>query len=101
MGCGLCRMVITGQSGLQYNNDKRKGEFEMFEKIQEIIADGLGVDKEAVTMGASFKEDLQADSLDLFEMVMSLEEEFGVEIPSEDLEKIVTVGDVMKYIEAK
>lgn len=73
----------------------------MFEKIQEIIADGLGVDKEAVVMEASFKEDLQADSLDLFEMVMSLEEEFGVEIPSDELEKIVTVGDVLKYIEAK
>ncbi len=73
----------------------------MFEKIQELIAEGLGVDKEQVVESASFKDDLQADSLDLFEMVMSLEEEFGVEIPSEDLEKIVTVGDVVKYIEAK
>ncbi len=73
----------------------------MFEKIQELIAEGLGVEKDQVVESASFKEDLQADSLDLFEMVMSLEEEFGVEIPSEDLEKIVTVGDVVKYIEAK
>jgi len=73
----------------------------MFEKIQELIAEGLGVDKELVVETASFKEDLQADSLDLFEMVMSLEEEFGVEIPSEDLTQIVTVGDVIKYIEAK
>lgn len=73
----------------------------MFEKIQELIAEGLGVDKEAVVETASFKEDLQADSLDLFEMVMSLEEEFGVEIPSEDLEKIITVGDVVKYIQEK
>lgn len=73
----------------------------MFEKIQELIADGLGVDKDLVTMTASFKDDLQADSLDLFEMVMSLEEEFGVEIPSEDLNNIATVEDVMKYIEAK
>lgn len=73
----------------------------MFEKMQELIADGLGVDKEKVTETASFKEDLQADSLDLFELVMSLEEEFGVEIPSDDLNNIETVGDVMKYIENK
>lgn len=73
----------------------------MFERIQELIAEGLGVDKEQVVETASFKDDLQADSLDLFEMVMSLEEEFGVEIPSEDLNQIVTVGDVIKYIEAK
>ena len=73
----------------------------MFEKIQELIAEGLGVDKDQVVETASFKDDLQADSLDLFEMVMSLEEEFGVEIPSEDLNQIVTVGDVVKYIEAK
>ena len=73
----------------------------MFEKIQDLIAEGLGVDKEQVTMTASFKDDLQADSLDLFEMVMSLEEEFGVEIPTEDLNNMVTVGDVMKYIEER
>ena len=73
----------------------------MFEKIQEIIAEGLGVDKKQVTEEASFKEDLQADSLDLFELVMSLEEEFGVEIPAEDLNHIATVGDVRKYIEAR
>ena len=73
----------------------------MLERIQELIAEGLGVDKEAVVETASFKEDLQADSLDLFEMVMSLEEEFGVEIPSEDLGQIVTVGDVVKYIQKK
>lgn len=73
----------------------------MFEKIREIIADGLGVDKEQVTEEASFKEDLQADSLDLFELVMSLEEEFGVEIPADELNQIATVGDVRKYIEAR
>lgn len=73
----------------------------MFEKVQKIIAEGLGVDVEAVVESASFKEDLQADSLDLFEMVMALEEEFGVEIPSEDLNKIETVGDVMKYLQEK
>ncbi len=72
----------------------------MLEKIQELVAEGLGVEKSAVVESASFKDDLGADSLDLFEMVMSLEEEFGVEIPTDELEKMVTVGDVIKYIEA-
>ena len=72
----------------------------MFEKIQEMIAEALGVDKAEVVEAASFADDLSADSLDLFELAMSLEEEFHVEIPSEDLEKIATVGDVVKYIES-
>ena len=72
----------------------------MLEKMKEIIADQLGVSEDEVTLEASFKEDLDADSLDLFELVMSLEEEFGVEIPTEDLEKLLTVGDVMEYIKA-
>lgn len=72
----------------------------MLEKIQELVAEGLGVDASEVVESASFKEDLGADSLDLFELVMSLEEEFGVKIPTEDLEKIVTVGDVIEYINA-
>ena len=59
----------------------------------------LGVDAAKVTETASFKEDLGADSLDLFELVMALEDEYGVEIPTEELEKMVTVGDVVKYIE--
>ncbi len=71
----------------------------MLEQLQTIIADGLGVEKEQVIETADFKKDLGADSLDLFELVMSFEEEFGVEIPSEELEKMATVGDVMKYIE--
>ena len=54
-----------------------------------------------ITEATSFKEDLNADSLDLFEMVMSLEEEFGIEIPSEDLEQLKTVGDVMEYLQKK
>ena len=72
----------------------------MLEKIQELVADGLGVDKEQVVPAARFKEDLGADSLDLFELVMSFEDEFGVEIASEELEKMSTVKDVMTYIEA-
>ena len=72
----------------------------MLEKIQELVADGLGVDAEQVVPTARFKEDLGADSLDLFELVMSFEDEFGVEIASEELEKMSTVQDVMSYIEA-
>ena len=73
----------------------------MLEKIQELVADGLGVEAEKVVPEASFKEDLGADSLDLFELVMSLEDEFGVSIPTEDLEKVETVQDVMDYIAAQ
>ena len=72
----------------------------MLEKIKEIVAESLGADAAAITEETSFKEDLGADSLDLFEMVMAFEEEFEVEIPSEDLEQIATVGDVVKYLEA-
>lgn len=73
----------------------------MFEKIQEIIAEQLGVDAAEIQAQSRFKEDLDADSLDLFEMVMAMEEEFGVEIPSEDLEKLASVQDVMDYITEK
>jgi acyl carrier protein len=72
----------------------------MLEKIKEIVADSLGVDKDGLSAETSFKEDLGADSLDLFEMVMALEEATGVEIPSEELENIKTIGDVEKYINA-
>ena len=71
----------------------------MLEKVKEIVADSLGVDAEAITAESSFKEDLGADSLDLFEMVMSFEDEFDKEIPTEDLEQLTTVGDVVKYLE--
>lgn len=72
----------------------------MLEKIKEITVESLGAEAEAITEATSFKEDLGADSLDLFEMVMAFEEAFEVEIPSEDLEQIQTVGDVVKYLEA-
>lgn len=71
----------------------------MVEKIKKIVAESLGAEAETITEATSFKEDLGADSLDLFEMVMAFEEEFEVEIPSEDLEKMATVGDVVKYLE--
>ena len=73
----------------------------MLEKMKEIIADQLNVDADSITEASSFKEDLGADSLDLFELVMALEDEYSVEIPSEDLEKLTTVGAVMDYLKAK
>jgi len=71
------------------------------DKIKQIIADQLGVKKEEVTDGAKFVDDLGADSLDTVELVMALEEEFGIEIPDEEAEKLVTVGDALRYIEEK
>lgn len=73
----------------------------MLEKLKTIIAEQLNVSEDEVTAESNFKDDLGADSLDLFELVMSLEEEYGIEIPSEDLEKIATVNDVMEYLKAK
>jgi acyl carrier protein len=71
------------------------------EKIRSIIAEQLGVKPEEVTPQASFIDDLGADSLDTVELIMALEEEFSVEIPDEDAEKMTTVGDAIKYIEEK
>lgn len=70
-------------------------------KVKEIIINELGVESEKVTMDASFVEDLGADSLDTVELVMAFEEEFGIEIPDEDAEKLQTVGDAVKYLEEK
>ena len=70
----------------------------IFEKVREIIADQLGVDEEEISSDARFIEDLGADSLDLVELIMALEEEFDLEIPDEDAEKISTVGDAVEYI---
>ena len=71
------------------------------EKITEIIVEQLGVKPEEVTTEASFVDDLGADSLDTVELVMALEEEFGIEVPDEDAEKLTTVGDAVRYIEEK
>lgn len=73
----------------------------MLEKIADIIREQLNLDDIEITEDTSFKDDLQADSLDLFELVMALEDEYSVEIPSEDLEKLLTVGDVMNYLKEK
>ena len=73
-------------------------EKEIFQKLKSIVVEQLGVNDENVTMEATFVDDLAADSLDIVELVMNIEEEFDLEIPDADAEKIVTVGDVVEYI---
>ena len=73
----------------------------MLEKVKETVAEALGADIDTITEETSFKDDLGADSLDLFELVMALEDEYSVEIPAEDLEQLATVGDVMNYLKGK
>lgn len=70
----------------------------MLEKVKEIIAKQLSLDVDEITESTSFKDDLGADSLDLFELVMAFEEEYDIEIPSEELEGIATVGDIIKLM---
>ncbi len=71
-----------------------------FEKMQQIIADVLSVDVDEITPTTTFKEDLGADSLDVFQIIMAVEEEFNIEIPTEEAEKIVTVGDAVEAIKS-
>lgn len=81
--------------------NSRKENKIMLEKVKEIVAESLNVEESTLSETTSFKEDLGADSLDLFEMVMALEEEFEVEIPTEDLENIKTIGDVEAYLQSR
>lgn len=90
---------IYQHTKLKINTEKENRN--MLEKIKEIVADQLGIDEDDIKLESNFKEDLEADSLDLFELVMALEEEYGVEIPSEDLEKIATVNDIIEYLKNK
>jgi acyl carrier protein len=76
-------------------------EKEAFERVKSAVVKQLNVNADEVTMEASFTKDLGADSLDTVELVMELENEFGLEIPDEDAEKIATVGDAVKYIAAR
>jgi len=73
---------------------------EIFEKVKAIIVEQLGVDEAKVTMDANFRDDLEADSLDLVELIMAFEDKFGAEISDEDAQKIATVADAVNYIEA-
>ena len=74
---------------------------DVFDRVKKIIVERLGVDEAEVTLEASFKDDLGADSLDVVELVMELEDEFGLEISDEDAEKISTVGEVISYIQSQ
>ena len=70
-----------------------------FERIRELLAEQLDIDEEKITMDSNILEDFEADSLDVVDMVMSLEDEFGVEIPDEEIENLPSVGDVVRYVE--
>lgn len=72
---------------------------EVFDRVREIISDQLGIDADQITMNSTFVDDLGADSLDIVELVMALEEEYDLQIPDEEAEKIRTVGDAVKYIQ--
>ena len=74
---------------------------EIFDKLKELVVDQLGVEEDEVTMEATMQDDLGADSLDLVDLVMSVEEEVGVKVADEDLENIKTVGDIVNYIEER
>lgn len=73
----------------------------VYERVRDIIVDQLGVDSEEITMEASFRDDLKADSLDLVELIMAFEEEFGGEISDDEAQEIKTVGDAVTYLEGR
>lgn len=71
----------------------------MFERLRDLISEKLGVDSDDITMDTSFSDDLEADSIALFELIMAIEEEFDVEVEDESIENISTVGDIVNYLE--
>src|SRR6476660_7556259 len=101
MLCAGCPAAVGYPGATNTNRTNFMAEKTIEEKVKDIIVEQLGVNPEQVTPQASFIEDLGADSLDIVELVMAFEEEFGVEVPDEDAEKLQTVGDVIKYIEEK
>jgi len=92
---------VLARLGLHLTKEIFMADKPIEEKVKDIIVEQLGVNPEQVTPQASFIEDLGADSLDIVELVMAFEEEFSVEVPDEDAEKLQTVGDVIKYIEER
>jgi acyl carrier protein len=108
MGAGLTQRKSLPKKSAPVTTHEHLKELEFFmaeksieEKVKDIIVEQLGVNPEQVTPQAKFIEDLGADSLDTVELVMAFEEEFNVEVPDEEAEKLQTVGDVVKYIEDK
>lgn len=98
----MCRCrEATANARQQMGKEGRTPMATVDERVKKIIAEQLGVEEDEVTPEASFVEDLGADSLDTVELVMALEEEFGIEIPDEDAEKILTVGKALDYIKEK
>lgn len=92
------RYAAGGSSSKEHREENGMDREEILKKIQGIAADRLGVDEADVTPEASFREDLEADSLDLVELIMELEEEFGMEIPDEEAERITTVEEAVDYV---
>jgi len=92
--CGICPFKSQ-----KYFAKKLGGFFMVFEKIKAILCEQLDVEEDQVTMDSSITEDLGADSLDVVDLVMSLEDEFDVEVPDDKVENIKSVGDIVKYIE--
>jgi acyl carrier protein len=80
---------------------KKETSMDLYERIKEIVVDRLGVDAARVTMEAKFREDLEADSLDLVELIMAFEDEFGGEISDDDAQKIKTVGQAVEYLQKR
>jgi acyl carrier protein len=80
------------------NHPLEGGEYMVFEKVKKLIVEQLGVEEDDIAMESSFIDDLGADSLDIVELIMALEEEFSLEIPDDQAEKITTVGDAVEYI---
>src|SRR5881398_3031875 len=102
MLCPDCPAAVGAfPRAINRNRTNFMAEKSIEEKVKDIIVEQLGVNPEQVTPTASFIEDLGADSLDIVELVMAFEEEFSVEVPDEDAEKLQTVGDVIKYIQER
>jgi acyl carrier protein len=93
----LCREVQEEPG----NQRGRRGSMDLVERVNAIVAEQLGVEKESLVPEANLLDDLGADSLDVVELVMAIEEEFGIEVPDEDAENIRTLGDITSYIEAR
>ena len=95
------KAAVYGCNVSDYSACEKMAKEEIFDKLKELVVDQLGVEEDEVTMEATMQDDLGADSLDLVDLVMSVEEEFGVKVADEDLENIKTVGDIVNYIEER